>query len=74
MVNIHLDLSYCWCLSVVLFFLPVLSFFLSFLFGLFIGTWPGHVQTPIIQQCWRVDSIYLNNGSLFSILFNSQFR
>lgn len=34
-------------------------------------TWPGHVTNPIIQQYWRVDCIYLNNGSFFSILFNS---
>lgn len=51
-----------------------LFFFLFFFFGLFAGTWPGHVQTPTIQQCWRVDSIYLNNGSFFSLLFNPQFR
>lgn len=71
-VSTHLDLSYCWCLSVVLF--SFLFFFLFFLFGLFTGTWPGHVQTQTIQQCWRVDSIYLNDGSLFSILFNPQLR
>ena len=54
--------------------LPPCSFLLFFLLGLFVGTWPGHVQTQTIQQCWRVDSIYLNNGSLFSLLFNPQFR
>lgn len=30
-------------------FLLVLFFFLFLLFGLFTGTWPGHVQTPTIQ-------------------------
>lgn len=31
-------------------------------------SWPGHVQTPTIQQFWRVDCINLNNGSLFPFL------
>lgn len=68
-------------LSVTLFLLALYRFPSSFFSlslspvpVLFSGTRPGHVQTPTIQQCWRVDSIYLNNGSFFSILFNPQFR
>ena len=74
MASMHLDLSYCWYLFCDALFFLALFFFLFFFFDLFFGTWPGHVQTPTIQQCWRVDSIYLNNGSLLSILFNPQFR